>query len=483
MDAVKFLSSQMTVFNGTNWDAFKSCMRGMFCFLGAWDIVKGKLETTQTSAGTSASSAGSSITRSTGATYKCCEHPADRKDVGANASDKDRAKAQAAWDVLDQRALGQIEIYLDQPLRYLIRSADHAWEAWQILEKRYKTSDAVAGFVVFKKLMNLRMQDGQDIHQQVTEFLNLRNQVSEAGIKLPESMATCMLLAILPPSYATLASVLLQTKSITNLNVVDILSKLREEQDLREVQHGNSGTGSAPQRAAWTSTTKPFKKYCNMCKRQGGHSTEQHRDDFAEQKRKEQEQKKPQQGGDSNKNSDKRNKGKQRDKGQSGQSSHSVTAPASSNAISVSLYTLIDPKNPDYNIQVADKFNNKVKIKDKFNNTGTHAVIKEIEDKKDQAVIQQARNTEAHLWLIDSGASSHLTPFKLDFTNYKEDPEITYAALADGSKVPIIGRGTVLIHTTLPDNTKSELSISHVLYIPKCTQRIISPQFTGSLTN
>jgi hypothetical protein len=316
--------------------------------------------------------------------------------------------------------------------------------------------------------MNLQMQDGQDIHQQVTEFLNLRNQVSKVGIKLPESMATCMLLAILPPSYAMLASVLLQTKSITNLNVVDILSKLREEQDLREVQHGNSGTGPAPQRAARTSTTKPFKKYCNKCKRQGGHSTEQ--------KRKEQEQKKPQQGGDSNKNSDKRNKGKQRDKGQSGQSSRSVTAPASSNAISVSLYTSIDPKNPNYNIQVANKFDNKVKIKDKFNNTGTHAVIEEIEDKKDQAVIQQARNTEAHLWLIDSGASSHLTPFKLDFTDYKEDPEITYAALADGSKVPIIGRGTVLIHTTLPDNTKSELSISHVLYIPKCTQRIISPQ-------
>jgi hypothetical protein len=34
----------------------------------------------------------------------------------------------------------------------------------------------------------------------------------------------------------------------------------------------------------------------------------------------------------------------------------------------------------------------------------------------------------------------------------------------------------VLIHSTLPGDQKSELRILHVLYIPKCTQRIISPQ-------
>jgi hypothetical protein len=234
MDAVKFPTSQMTVFNGTNWDNFESCMRGMFRFLGAWDIVKGTLDTTastQPASGGSASSAGS-ITQPAAPSYKRRERPTVKTEIGANASDDDLRKAQAAWDALDQRALGQIEIYLDHSLRYLIKNVDHSYEAWKILEKRYKTSDTVAGFVVFKKLMNLRMQDGQDIHSQVSEFINLRSRVTEAGIELPEAMAVCMLLAMLPPSYSTLASVLLQTKEIANLNVPDILTKVREEQDL-----------------------------------------------------------------------------------------------------------------------------------------------------------------------------------------------------------------------------------------------------------
>jgi hypothetical protein len=275
-----------------------------------------------------------------------------------------------------------------------------------------------------------------------------------------------MLLATLPSSYQTVATTLIGIRGAAGLTISEIAAKAKEQQDLHAVT-SNKSSDSGPSQAARTSTTKHFKKYCAKCKKECNHSTEQHCDNYAEQKKKEREERQQQQGGDNN-NLQNKNKKDKKDKNcnqsNNGQQNNcNVTVPGT-NSILVSLYTPCD-------------LCNNITIWDKYNNAWIGAVIEEVEDQvEEQTVLGQACKAEAHIWLIDTGASTHLTPFKQDFLEYTANPHTHYASLADGSKVPILGQGTVMIHTALADGTLSNLCASNVLYMPQCTQRIISPQ-------
>lgn len=73
-------------------------------------------------------------------------------------------------------------------------------------------------------------------------------------------------------------------------------------------------------------------------------------------------------------------------------------------------------------------------------------------------------------WLIDSGATSHMTPYRSDLFDYKTlnaDVEVT---IADGKKLRVHGKGTVRL-TSLDDRN---IKMMDVLYIPGLDRRILS---------
>jgi hypothetical protein len=54
-------------------------------------------------------------------------------------------------------------------------------------------------------------------------------------------------------------------------------------------------------------------------------------------------------------------------------------------------------------------------------------------------------------WLIDSGASSHMSPYREDFVTYQELKAPIEVTIADGKRVKAAGRGDVYVHS---DGTK-----------------------------
>ncbi|RDX82108.1 hypothetical protein CR513_37146, partial [Mucuna pruriens] len=70
------------------------------------------------------------------------------------------------------------------------------------------------------------------------------------------------------------------------------------------------------------------------------------------------------------------------------------------------------------------------------------------------------------IWILDSGAIDHMTPFPSHFTSYLKVPKRQLITIANGDHVPIAGSGNVQLH--------SSLSLHNVLHVPKLANNLIS---------
>ena len=82
------------------------------------------------------------------------------------------------------------------------------------------------------------------------------------------------------------------------------------------------------------------------------------------------------------------------------------------------------------------------------------------------AVGEERRNG----WLIDSGATLHMTPHRSDLFDYDTLSAGVVATIADGKKLRVHGRGTVNL-TGLDDR---RVKMMNVLYIPGLKRRLLS---------
>jgi Reverse transcriptase (RNA-dependent DNA polymerase)/gag-polypeptide of LTR copia-type/Integrase core domain/Zinc knuckle len=74
-------------------------------------------------------------------------------------------------------------------------------------------------------------------------------------------------------------------------------------------------------------------------------------------------------------------------------------------------------------------------------------------------------------WLIDSGATSHMSANKQNFTNYESLPTPITITIANGTTIQAIGRGSIKL---LIDN--HPMAMHKVLYVPQLTTNLFSLQ-------
>jgi hypothetical protein len=83
------------------------------------------------------------------------------------------------------------------------------------------------------------------------------------------------------------------------------------------------------------------------------------------------------------------------------------------------------------------------------------------------------RGTDRLLWVVDSGASRHMTYFKEAFTKYSTLQEPVPIITANGTELQAIGQGTVVLKV-LKKGTVSLAKLIEVLYVPGLTGSLIS---------
>ena len=81
---------------------------------------------------------------------------------------------------------------------------------------------------------------------------------------------------------------------------------------------------------------------------------------------------------------------------------------------------------------------------------------------------------ECYPWLIDSGASSHMTKEKHVLTNFQDFDEPENVALGDGRVVKAMGSGCVQMNMLFPGTETKKAVLYNVLYVPKLTCNLFS---------
>ncbi|KAF1313844.1 Integrase catalytic core protein, partial [Globisporangium splendens] len=81
-----------------------------------------------------------------------------------------------------------------------------------------------------------------------------------------------------------------------------------------------------------------------------------------------------------------------------------------------------------------------------------------------------ASNVKSDGWLLDSGASSHMTPFKDDFTMYETLENAVAITIADGATMSAVGTGDIVIAL----KNGKQATVKNVLFIPGLDRRLLS---------
>ena len=81
---------------------------------------------------------------------------------------------------------------------------------------------------------------------------------------------------------------------------------------------------------------------------------------------------------------------------------------------------------------------------------------------------------DLHNWVMDSGATCHMTPYKSDFQQGSETQEDKAVEVADGFTVPSTLSGTVIIHVTSDQGDPIHIRIQGVLHVPELSRRLFS---------
>ena len=75
---------------------------------------------------------------------------------------------------------------------------------WKNLENMYETKNSQSKIFFMRKLMNLKLKEGQSIVEHLNDFEGMIAQLSVAGLSLDNETRACLLFGSLPDSWNTL---------------------------------------------------------------------------------------------------------------------------------------------------------------------------------------------------------------------------------------------------------------------------------------
>ena len=121
---------------------------------------------------------------------------------GDNAKSSDMPDAD--WKKLKKKTLGVIRQWVDISLYNHVARETNLYTLWKNLENMYKKKNAQANIFLMRKLMNMKLKEGQSIVEHMNDFKGMIKQLSVTGLSLDDETQACLLLNPLPNSWNTL---------------------------------------------------------------------------------------------------------------------------------------------------------------------------------------------------------------------------------------------------------------------------------------
>jgi transposase InsO family protein len=323
---------------------------------------------------------------------------------------------QAKWLKDDDKLCGSLELYINRDV--LSQIPDSKFKTvkakWNELKRLYGGMASMVTFNLWRELANFRLDESTDFSTQLHRINDTRVTLAEKDWEIPEKQFCFILLDAAPESYAPVVGTIL-----ANATPKDLASHVIQERLLNEEQRRKGTNASLNKVVPVKKGGKGDKKVkCYYCKKPGHKSPECRTKQRDEAK---------------GKDSDKDKESKDKDKG-----------------------------------KAVDKSQKSV------NSVVTSAYITEVCDTDSDSEYQikvSSYATAQPRWMVDSGATHHITPHRSDFATYK--PARGNVNWGEQVITPQIGVGTVILHPA-DGNRSIEITLHDVMHVPDAKGRFFS---------
>ena len=334
--------------------------------------------------------------------------------------DKPEGKDDKAWEILNRKAVAVIRKYVDRSLFEHVSTYTNAFELWTKLESmiQKKTPRNKALFV--RRLVKLEYKDGQSMIEHLNNFKGIVNQLNKVDMKVEDEMQALLLLSSLPESWDTLVVTLSNSAPEGKLTMDTVTDSLLNE-EVRRKERGSSSYSEA-----------------NIVDRRGREET----------------------------------RGQNRSRGRDQSRGRSKSRPR------VTCYYCGKQGHMKSECRFFKKDKQAGNIKpDRFNPTKKHEdkTTTIVEDQSEELYLVGECNlsSDDSSWIVDSGASFHVTPHGSFFTTYQSG-DFGNVQMGNQGRSKIIGKGDVI----LTSNTGCKIVLKDVRHVPDMRLNLIS---TGKL--
>ena len=149
---------------------------------------------------------------------------------------------QQKWKMLDHQVLGFIASTISNSLTTHV---NYDWEdqatcpsmskaLWEKLKSLFGTTGLAGQFNLFHKALHIQIHP-HSANKDINNIVQLFEQMTQAGLNLPQSFRAMIILTLLPNNFFTLSSTITQTVEETNFRVDTITSHVLHKIDLHSL--------------------------------------------------------------------------------------------------------------------------------------------------------------------------------------------------------------------------------------------------------
>jgi hypothetical protein len=143
------------------------------------------------------------------------------------------------WDKLDRRARSTIRLCLEDSMLLNVSGESTAKELWDKLGNLYQSKSLVNKFFLRKKLYHLRMEDGDSVIEHLNSFNTLVSQLGSVNIMIAEEDKCITLLCYLSDSWDNMVVAIGSTTQST-LKYEDVVASLLSEEMRQKIMDGHN---------------------------------------------------------------------------------------------------------------------------------------------------------------------------------------------------------------------------------------------------
>ncbi|VFQ75020.1 unnamed protein product [Cuscuta campestris] len=322
-------------------------------------------------------------------------------------------KQEGTWKLLNRKTVGMIRQFIDDSVFQHVANDTNAYELLEKLKCMYERENALNKASIMRRLVKLDYRDGHSVVEHLNDFQGLINQLSSMKLVLDDELQALLLLSSLPESWETLVVSLNNSAPEGKLTMDVVKSSLLNEEARRRDLSSSSYSDQA---------------HVAEVEGRGRH---RHRD------------------------FESRGRSKSR-----------------------SEVKCFYCDKPGHKISQCRKMK-----RDKAQQKEENGQTSEKKEEKDTAALADADDLffvcddtnfgvafQDCTWIIDSGASCHLTPHREFFSSYTSG-DFGYVKMGRGDKSSkIVGMGTVCLKT----NTGCRLILRDVRHVPEFRFSLIS---------